>query len=65
MGLALLQFFFFSFLDFSSNFFWAFFFFCLKVEQINFFYLFEGVPNFVTEGVPKYRANIKNFNYYI
>ena len=42
-----------------------FFFFCLKIEKINFIYLFEGVPNFVTEGVPKNKANIKNFNYYI
>ena len=51
-GLALLDFF--------------FFFGCLKVEQINFYFiLFEGVPNFVIEGVPKYRASIKIFNYYI
>ena len=42
-----------------------FFFFCLESRANKFFYLFEGVPNFVTEGVPKYRANIKNFNYYI
>ena len=45
MGLALLQFFFFKTL--VQNFFLGFFF-CLKVEQINFFFFFfkfEGVPN--------------------
>ena len=55
MGLPLLQFLFLFlfFFYFSSNlFFWAFFFY-LKVEQIIFFLKkFEGVPNFVTEGVP-------------
>ena len=39
-GLASVTIYFLFFLDFSSNlFFWAFFFFfCLKVEQINFFF---------------------------
>ena len=49
MGLALLQ----------------IFFFLLESRANKFFYLFEGVPTFVTKGVPKYRANIKNFNNYI
>ena len=45
---------FFFFLDFSSNFFLGFFFFLgLESRTDNFFFLFEGVPNFVIEGVPK------------
>ena len=52
VGLALLPIFFF-FLDFSSNFFLGFFFFLgLESRTDNFFFLFEGVPNFVIEGVP-------------
>ena len=55
-------------LDFSSKFFWDFFvFFCLKVEQIIFFFnlrvfliLLEGVPHFFLNG-----KQIKKFNYYI
>ena len=44
----------------------TFFFFLLESRANKFFYLFEGVPNFVTEGVPKYRENIKKkINYYI
>ena len=44
---------------------YKFFFFLLESRANKFFYLFEGVPTFVTKGVPKYRANIKNFNNYI
>ena len=55
MGLPLLQFLFlflFFFILVQICFFGLFFFY-LKVEQIIFFFLkFEGVPNFVTEGVP-------------
>ena len=55
-------------LDFSSKFFWDFFvFFCLKVEQIIFFFnlrvfliLLEGVPHFFLNG-----KQIKKFNSYI
>ena len=54
LGLALLQFiylfYFFQILVQKKNF---GLFFCLKVEQINFYFiLFKGVPNIVIEGVP-------------
>ena len=49
-GFAFTNFFFF-FSDFSSIFFCAFFFFCLRVEQINFF-LMLGCSQFYVEGVP-------------
>ena len=41
------------------NFFFFGFFFLLESRANKFIYLFEGVPNFVTEGVPKFRENIK------